>query len=384
MSDRVVIIGGGISGVAAAYELARNGVAVTLLEREELASMASGWTLAGVRQSGRHPAELPLAAAAVARWSNLDRELEADTEYRQNGNLRLALSEDAVPTIREVVETSRAAGIPIEYLDTVSEIRAIAPALTEELYGASYCPSDGHANPAKTVHAFAAAAIRHGADIRTGVEVSRIVTAGGKVVGVETSAGPIPADRLIVAAGIYTPRLLQPLGLDLPLELRQVPAVQTVPVEPMLDQVIGIASGKFAGRQQVDGRFRLTLGGTAWNGGAWHDQYNVQPTMEQVRETIAVSARILPATQNLRVAQVWGGLLDLTPDALPVIERSTDVEGLMIAAGFSGHGFCLGPITGQILADLAVFGSTELPIEPFQLSRFANQTPSSEPLTLHG
>jgi sarcosine oxidase subunit beta len=106
--------------------------------------------------------------------------------------------------------------------------------------------------------------------------------------------------------------------------------------------------------------------------------------MEQVGESIAVSTRILPPVQDLRVAQVWGGLLDLTPDALPVIERSPDIEGLMIAAGFSGHGFCLGPITGQILADLAVFGSTELPIEPFQLSRFANTTPNSEPLTLHG
>ena len=117
MSGHVIIIGGGISGAAAAYELARNGVNVTLLERGELASMASGWTLAGVRQSGRHPSELPLAAAAVARWPSLDDELDADTEYRQHGNLRLALSESDVPTIRGVVAASAAAGIPIEYLD---------------------------------------------------------------------------------------------------------------------------------------------------------------------------------------------------------------------------------------------------------------------------
>jgi len=152
----------------------------------------------------------------------------------------------------------------------------------------------------------------------------------------------------------------------------------------MLEQVIGIASGKFAGRQQVDGRFRLTLGGSPWSEGAWHDQFNVQPTLEQVAETIEVSTNILPAIQGLRVAQVWGGLLDSTPDALPVIERSKAIDGLIIAAGFSGHGFCLGPITGQILADLAVFGSTELPIEPFQLSRLADRTTESESLTLHG
>jgi len=384
MSDRVIVVGGGISGVAAAYELARNGVSVTLLERDELAGMASGWTLAGVRQSGRHPSELPLAAAAVARWPELAEELEADTEYRQHGNLRLALAESDVPIIRDVVATSAAAGIPIEYLDSIEEIHAIAPSLTDRIFGASFCPSDGHANPSKTVLAFAAAAARHGAEIRTGVEVTAISTSAGKVTGVMTSDGPILADIVIVTAGIYTPRLLGPLGLNLPLDVRHVPAVQTVPVAPMLDQVIGVASGMFAGRQQVDGRFRMTLNGTAWSGGEWHDQYSIQPTMQQVRDTIEFAVSILPAVREMRVAQIWGGLLDLTPDALPVIERSPDIDGLIIAAGFSGHGFCLGPITGQIMADLAVIGSTELPIEPFQLSRFVGQSASPESLTLHG
>ena len=384
MSSRVLIIGGGISGTAAAYELARNGVGVTLLERGDLAGMASGWTLAGVRQSGRHPSELPLAAAAVARWTNLADELDADTEYRQQGNVRLALSEADVPTIKGVVEASMAAGIDIQYLDAIDDIHAIAPALCDDIYGASYCPTDGHANPTKTVLAFAAAAKRHGADIRTGIDVTGIPTVSGKVTGVETSEGPIGADVVIVAAGIYTPRLLDPLGLKLPLNLRHVPAVQTVPAPPMLDQVIGIASGKFAGRQQVDGRFRLTLGGGEWGVKTWHDQFNIQPTLEQVRETIEVSTRILPAIQGLRVAQVWGGLLDLTPDALPVIERSPAIDGLVVAAGFSGHGFCLGPITGQILADLAVFGTTELPIDAFQLSRFDESGLAAESLTLHG
>lgn len=384
MSGRVIVIGGGISGVAAAYELARNGVAVTLLERGELASMASGWTLAGVRQSGRHPAELPLAAAAVARWPELADELEADTEYRQQGNLRLALSESDIPVIRGVVDASAAAGIPIEYLETIDQIRAIAPALTDDIYGASWCPSDGHANPSRTVMAFAAAAERHGAVIRTGITVTSIATKAGKVTGVETSEGSISADIVIVAAGIYTPRLLAPLGLSLPLDIRHVPAVQSVPVSPMLAPVLGVASGMFAGRQQADGRFRMTLNGVSWNGDQWHDQYSVQPTMEQVRDTIEFAFRLIPDIRGIRIAQVWGGLLDLTPDALPVIERSPDVEGLIVAAGFSGHGFCLGPITGQILADLAVFGSTELPIEPFQLARFAGLASTSESLTLHG
>ena len=123
----MVIIGGGISGCSTAYELARNGVKVVLLERGDLHSMASGWTLAGVRQSGRHPAEVPLAAAAVARWGNLNEELEADTEYRRQGNLRMALTEADVPKIMEVVENTRSAGIEITCFDSIEEIHEISP-----------------------------------------------------------------------------------------------------------------------------------------------------------------------------------------------------------------------------------------------------------------
>lgn len=383
MSSQVVIIGGGISGTAAAHELARRGVAVTLLERGELASMASGWTLAGVRQSGRHPSELPLAEAAVKRWKTLDEELAADTEYRQLGNLRLALEAEDVATISNVVDVGNAAGIEMTFLDNVADIRAIAPAVTEDVHAASFCATDGHANPTKSVLAFADAARRAGARILTGIEVKSISTLGSRVTGVEAIGGFYPADAVIVAAGVYTPRLLAPLGLHFPMQLTHVPAVQTVPAPPMLDQVIGIASGRFAGRQQVDGRFRLTVGNTPWPDST-HDAFNVQPTVNQVADTIRSSIRVLPGIADLRVAQVWGGLIDRTPDVLPVIERSTEIDGLMIAAGFSGHGFCLGPITGSILADLTMTGATSLPIESFALSRFASLAHADESLQLHG
>lgn len=383
MSAQVVIIGGGISGTAAAYELARRGASVTLLERGELASMASGWTLAGVRQSGRHPAELPLAEAAVKRWKTLDEELGADTEYRQLGNLRLALEAEEVATISTVVDVGNAAGISMTFLDSVTDIRAIAPAVTDNVHAASFCATDGHANPTKSVQAFASAALRAGATLLTGIEVTSITTLNGKVTGVETIGASYPAEAVIVAAGVYTPRLLAPLGLDFPMQLTHVPAVQTVPAPPMLDQVIGIASGRFAGRQQVDGRFRLTVGNTPWPG-TDHDVFNVQPTVQQIADTIQSSIRVLPGIAELRVAQVWGGLIDRTPDVLPVIECSPDIDGLHIAAGFSGHGFCLGPITGSILADLVLDGSTSLPIAPFALARFAARTMADQSLQLHG
>lgn len=383
MSQDIIVIGGGISGTATAYELATRGARVTLLERGDLASMASGWTLAGVRQSGRHPAELPLAEAAVARWQTLNEELGADTEYRQQGNLRLALTAEDIPTIAQVVETGNAAGIAMTFLDNAGDVRAIAPAITGEVHAASWCPTDGHANPTKTVEAFAAAATRAGATIRTGIEVLAITTESDRVTGVQTAGGTLAADVVIVLAGTYTPQLLAPLGLDFPMQLTHVPAVQTVPMPPMLEQVIGIASGRFAGRQQVDGRFRLTVGNTPWPY-ARHDADNVQPTLDQVRDTIESTLRIMPGIGEVRVARVWGGLIDRTPDVLPVIERSPDMEGLVIGAGFSGHGFCLGPVTGKICADLALTGATDLPIEPFARSRFATLKDQDASLQLHG
>jgi len=378
----VVIIGGGISGTAAAYELAKRGVSATLLERGDLASMGSGWTLAGVRQSGRHPAELPLAEAAVRRWEHLSEELDADVEYRQDGNLRLALTEEDVPAIRQVVDDGNAAGIAMSYLPDIDAIHEVAPALADDLAGASFCPTDGHANPHLTVNAFAAVARRHGATIETGVEVQGLLTQGRTVTGVRTATGNIMAGTVIVAAGVYTPYLLDPLGIHIPCDTVQVPAVQTVAISPILKQVLGISTGGFAGRQEVSGRFRLTGFSIPWNQ-TWHDVENVLPTMTQVQETIRWSCRLVPAIRDLRMAKVWGGLIDKTPDALPVIERTPDIDGLVVATGFSGHGFCLGPVTGEILADLATEGRTAHPIGPFARQRL-DTIGEREAVSLHG
>ncbi len=388
MAERrdVVIVGGGISGTAAAYELARSGAAVTLVEMGALASMASGWTLAGVRQSGRHPAELPLARAAVRRWQGLAEELGADLEYRQNGNLRLARDPAEVAMIATMVEEQRALGLDIALLPDSPAVRAVAPVIAESVLAASFCPGDGHANPIAAVTAFAAAAARHGAEIRTETAVTAISQVGGRVTGVETTNGPIAADVVVLAAGVYTGRLCQGLGVPFPLAIGHVSVVQTVPLPPLLDQVLGVAGAGFAGRQEVSGRLRVTGGIQPWQGPQdRHDAALVQPEAAAVATTLRRGIAVLPALAEARVAHVWGGLIDTTPDALPVIERTPEIDGLIIAAGFSGHGFCLGPITGEIIRDLASEGQTAHPIAPFPRARFAALAEADrQPTALHG
>ena len=157
----VVVVGAGISGSAAALDLAESGLRVVLLDRWGPAAMASGWTLAGVRQSGRHPAELPLARAAVRMWEGLSERLGADVGYRQGGNLRLARTEAEVPVIERLVADQAAAGLDVVLLRG-DAVQGVAPAVSTSVLAACFCASDGHAEPVTTVQAFVDAGVRAG------------------------------------------------------------------------------------------------------------------------------------------------------------------------------------------------------------------------------
>jgi sarcosine oxidase subunit beta len=381
----VVVIGAGISGAASAFELATAGLDVVLIDRWGPAAMGSGWSLAGVRQSGRHPAELPLARAAVAQWATLSERLDAPTHYRRDGNLRLARTQAEVAVIARLVDEQASAGLDIRFLADNAAIRAIAPAVAEHVLAAAFCPSDGHADPRATVEAYVAAAARAGARLRFGERALAIETAGGKVSGVVTDAGTIAAGRVVVAAGVLGNALLQPLGLAVPLDVQMVTVMRSTPMPPVLAQVIGVANADCAGRQEVDGRFRATSGVGPWHGAMLDGRTPaVPPTAASLAGTVATFGAVVPAFRAAPIVETWAGLIDMTPDALPVIDTPGAPDGLVIAMGFSGHGFCLGPVTGRIVADLALDRVPALPIAPFALARFARRTGPAEPLTLHG
>lgn len=389
MAD-VVIIGSGISGAASAYELAKEGLDVVLLDRFGPAAMASGWTLAGVRQSGRHPAELPLAKAAVAIWSNLAEELGADTHYRRGGNLRLARTADEVRVIEGLVAEQQAAGLDLTLLKSNAEVRAVAPAISERVLVASHCPSDGSADPAATVNAFVEAGKRLGVTMRFGERALKIETKDGRVSGVVTDKGTIPTAKVVIAAGIFGNELLKPLGYEVPLQIPMVTVLRSAPLDALLEQVIGVANADCAGRQEFNGRFRVTSGLQDWHGGLLErptdagPRPKVLPTGDSMAEVVKLFGEVIPAFARAQVEDFWAGLIDLTPDALPVLDNTLETEGVIVAMGFSGHGFCLGPVTGKIVSDLVQERPSRLPIEPFGIRRFAVLRNAAEPATLHG
>jgi sarcosine oxidase subunit beta len=389
----VVVIGAGISGAAAAYELAIAGVSVVLLDRWGPAAMASGWTLAGVRALGRDPAELPLAQAAIADWEGLAEKLDGPTHYRQEGNIRLARTEADMAFLTTMVERQFQAGLPVEMLNH-GALHAIAPVLAPEVIGAAYCPTDGHADPRATVMAFVVAAERAGAVLRFGETVLSIEVEGERVTGVLTDVGRIACGRVVVAAGVLGNRLLEPHGVAVPMTARAVTLLRTAPVAPVLAQVIGVVDASCAGRQEVDGRFRFTSGGGPWLGPLdWTDELRpkgqtrpgprLMPSIREVTRVAGLFGALVPAALEAPLDETWVGLIDMTPDALPVIEATAFPRGLVIAMGFSGHGFCLGPVMGRILAALVRDERPNLPIEAFARARFATQT-SAVPMTLHG
>ncbi|RUT30110.1 FAD-binding oxidoreductase [Arsenicitalea aurantiaca] len=389
MAD-VVIIGSGISGASSAYELAREGLKVVLIDRFGPAAMASGWTLAGVRQSGRHPAELPLAKAAVEIWQTLSDELDTPTHYRRGGNLRLARTPEEAEIISGIVLDQAAAGLDISLLGSNAEVREVAPALAEHVLCASLCTSDGSADPTSTVLGFVRAAERLGVETRFGERVFSIDVVDGRVSGVTTDKGTIPAPKVVVAAGIFGNEVLSPLGITVPLQVPMVTVLRSAPLEETLTQVIGVANADCAGRQEYNGRFRVTSGLQDWHGGLLETETaagtrpRVLPTGLSMAEVVQLFGDVVPAFATAQIEDYWAGLIDLTPDALPVIDAGTGVEGLVVTMGFSGHGFCLGPITGKLVSDLVQERPARLPIEAFQYSRFHNSRHFLEGATLHG
>ncbi|MEM8664569.1 MAG: FAD-binding oxidoreductase, partial [Pseudomonadota bacterium] len=374
-----------VTGAFAALALTEAGADVTVVDAFGPAAMASGWTLACVRQSGRHSAELPLARAAVALWPNLSERLGAPTHYCQGGNLRLARNETEARVIKHLVDEQRAAGLSLDFIEDRSTLTDLAPALSEDILAASHCPTDGHADPIATVTAVLAAAERAGASVKSGIRVTGFSSEGARIVAAHTRVGEITCGAVLLACGVHTNTLLEPLGLAIPLRFPIVTVVQTVPRPPLIRQVLGTASANLALRQEKGGSLRFT-GGAEEGAGVLDEsgtRPRVHPKADRIAAVIERAKAAVPAAGDTPVRAIWGGVLDLTPDALPVIDRVPSHDNMVVAAGFSGHGFGIAPVTGPLAADTVLGNPTAHDLTAFRFSRF-NHVAASEPATLHG
>ena len=355
----VAVIGGGIVGLATAYFLASRRRAVTVLERRTVGWEASGRSAAGVRQQGRDPREIPLAMTAVDLWATLDRELNGETGYRRDGNVFVAMCREGMAHLEAQAERERALGLGVEML-SAKPLRARVPAVSERCVGGKYCPTDGIAEPALVVPTLARAVGRAGGLLHEGTEVLDFVVEDRRVVSILTERARFRPQVTVLAAGPWTALLTMRLGVPLPITPLRSQLIQTHPLGPVCKEfVISRELGVYC---------RPAPGGTMLIGGEcmWGDP-DLRTAGETARQRIG---SCIPALEGAPIRRAWSGLLDMTPDELPMIGPAPGLRDCFIAAGFSGHGFCLGPGVGRVLADWIVDGHPSLPLDALSPARF--------------
>ncbi|MCC7104817.1 MAG: FAD-binding oxidoreductase [Chloroflexi bacterium] len=372
-ASEVVIVGGGVVGASTAYYLAAAGASVTLLEWRQIASGASGASAGGVRQSFRDPAELPLAMYSVDLWTNLAEELEADLHYLQTGHVHIIESEAQRATLEAGVARLQAGGLDIRLIGP-DDLRELAPGVTDRAIMASYCPRDGSAQPQLTTFAFARAAERRGARIRTGEAVTRLRSAGGRVDGVETREGSYSGQAVVLAVGAWCNRLLGPLGMRLPVTARAPQMLITERMPPSLKPVLTCVGRRIRLQQLRSGQYLV--------GGGWPADPDLETGLSWTRPAsvagnAATVADLYPAARRAAMVRAWAGVEPQSIDGLAIIGAAPGLDGLYLATGFSGHGFAIGPGTGKLLAQLITTGRTDLPLDGLGPQRFATLDPAA-------
>ena len=372
-----VVIGGGVIGTAIAYNLAKRGLSnVCVLEKNFLASGATGRCGAGVRAQWGTEMNLRMAMSSVRRFTEMNEELayDDDIEFNQGGYLLLAYTDAGWEQFHKNVALQRKHGLEVELL-TPAEAKEVVPHLnTEGLLGATFCPTDGHCDPFKVTDAYAKAARRLGVEIHTGVTATAIRQSEGKVVGVETTAGPIATPVVINAAGGYSQDVAAMAGIEIPTYSERHQILITEPVEQMQGPMVMSFHHNLYCQQTPHGSFIMGLGDPTEKPG-----YNIEASWQFLREMAEKITWLLPPLKNIRVVRQWAGLYNMTPDATPILGPVNDLAGFYLAVGFSGHGFMLAPTVGVLLAESVLGLPTELPISPMGLERFAKGELFREP-----
>lgn len=368
-SADVIVIGGGIIGGSIAYYLEKKGKNVLVLEgSDHIGNGGSSRNGGGVRQSGRDPRELPLVMYGIKNlWPTLSEELEVDCEYHQDGNLRLGKTEEHRKILEGLCERAQAVGLDVNMIEA-DEVKRINPYLSEEVLCASWCPTDGHANPLTTTLGFYKSARKLGARFITGEKVTELRKVKGKLRRVITENNVYEADTIVVAAGYDSRAILGTVGIDLPMTKAMIECLVTEAEPHMFDQMLGTAEADFYGHQSKHGSF--VFGGTSGFEGVYKD--NGTPICNSLTASCECRGimKYFPALEDAKIVRTWAGWVDHTKDGVPVLGLVPEVPGLVIAAGFCGHGFGIAPAVGHELAELIVEGKTNVDLTELRYDRF--------------
>lgn len=422
----VVIVGGGIIGTSAALFLAQKGVSTLLCEKGHIAGEQSSRNWGWCRKMGRDPREIPLIIESLRLWQGMNAMVEAETGFRQCGIMYLAETAAELEGFEAWLEHARQYQLDSRIL-APGEAAELMPGLSGPWIGALYTASDGKAEPQMAAPAIAEAARHHGAAILTRCAVRGVETAGGRVAAAVTERGRVACNAVVLAGGAWSRLFCGNLGIELPQLKVRASVMRTEPLQGGPE--ISASGGLFGFRKRMDGGYTVaTLGVRTidlvpdhfrllfdylpavrlhWKklrfrvGGRWLDEWQVsrrwaldttspfeavrvldpEPDSYVIDRAKTAVAQAFPLFRNMIEAERWAGMIDVMPDAIPVISPAESLPGLYIATGFSGHGFGIGPGAGKLVADMVTGDPTLVDPTPFRLSRFTDgSNPRPHPL----
>jgi sarcosine oxidase, subunit beta len=358
----VVVVGGGVTGLSAAWWLARSGLNVLVLDKGVV-----GWEASGRNGGGASHYHSPLFHEEQRLWPQMDGLLGYPTEY-QRERVIFALTEPDLAAYRGMAAEGRRLGYKVSDLDP-KQVRALAPMASEANLGGVHLHYGGQANPQRTVQAYAWALQDLGGRIAQHTPATRIVVEGGRVVAVETPRGRIGLEALVVAAGPQTGMLLKTAGIRLPLGYGRAEMIVTEPAPLM--RIGGVDGNGLYGRQTMRGNLAFGGGPHEWIELGFEGPA-ARPASPLTRNLARRVAELLPGAANLRLIRSWAGVIENTPDGRPVLDRLDDPANLTVAT-MSSVGFGLSPASGHAVRDLVIDGRCSFAdLGKLRLDRFDN------------
>ena len=358
----VVVVGGGVTGLSAAWWLLRAGVDVLVIEKGIV-----GWEASGRNGGGTTHHQSPLFVEEQRLWPQMDELLGYPTEF-QPKRIRVALDARQMEELQVGVNNTRGQGFSVEWLDA-RQLRELVPLAGDNVVGGAYFDCGGHANPQRTVQAYAWALQDLGGRILQHTKVLGFTRRAHKVTGVSTTAGEFACDRLVIAAGPQTGILSALLGAEVPVALARAEMIVTEPLPLM--PIGGVDGNRLYGRQTLRGNLAYGGGPHEWlpiSG----DTDSQRPSSPMVCNIARRVAELFPRGGHVRVIRSWAGIVENTPDGRPVIDWLPTIDNVMVAT-MSSVGFGLSPASGRAISEIVVEGRCSFAdLTSFRLSRFGN------------
>jgi glycine/D-amino acid oxidase-like deaminating enzyme len=411
----VVVIGGGVVGVTAALFLARAGVSVVLVEKGRVAAEQSSRNWGWIRKQGRDPIELPLMIESEREWKSIAAPIAKEIRMAVVGTTYLAMDDTEFAARRDWVESARGFQLDCKVLGS-AETDALLGRDDRRFKGAIHTASDMTAEPGLAVPALGRLAREAGATLIEGCAARGVERSGGRVSHVVTERGAIACDSVILGGGAWSRTFLENMGIFIPQLGVRSTVLRTTPGPEIHPGGLGATSASL--RRRGDGGY--TIGRThaarfdlipaafrhfrayipqmklRWNtmqlragaeffGDLGHGRWSLDqespfertrvldpaPNTALARNMLTSAKALHPQLGNIQIAGTWAGMIDVTPDELPIIDEMPGCAGLWVATGLSGHGFGIGPGVGRVVAELATARNPIVDTAPFALSRFA-------------